>query len=77
MCELLGMECNAPTDIVFSFTALSMRGGKTGTHSDGWGLALYQGRFARLLLEPAPACDSSLARFVRDHPIPTLLAIAG
>jgi glutamine amidotransferase len=76
MCELLGMECNVPTDIVFSFTALSMRGGKTGTHSDGWGLALYQGLFARLLLEPAPACDSSLARFVRDHPIPTLLAVA-
>jgi predicted glutamine amidotransferase len=76
MCELLGMECNVPTDIVFSFTALSMRGGKTAAHSDGWGLALYQGNFARLLLEPAPACDSSLARYVRDNPIPTLLAVA-
>jgi len=76
MCELLGMECNVPTDIVFSFTALSMRGGRTAPHSDGWGLALYHGRFARLLLEPAPACDSSLARHVRDNPIPTLLAVA-
>jgi glutamine amidotransferase len=76
MCELLGMECNVPTDIVFSFTALSMRGGQTGHHSDGWGLALYHGPFARLLLEPAPACDSSLARYVRDNPIPTLLAVA-
>jgi glutamine amidotransferase len=76
MCELLGMECNVPTDIVFSFTALSMRGGRTGLHSDGWGLALYQGRFARLLLEPTPACDSSLARYVRDNPIRTLLAVA-
>jgi predicted glutamine amidotransferase len=76
MCELLGMECNVPTDIVFSFTALSMRGGRTAAHSDGWGLALYHGLFARLLLEPAPACDSSLARYVRDNPIPTLLAVA-
>jgi predicted glutamine amidotransferase len=33
-------------------------------------------RFARLLLEPAPACDSPLARFVRENPIPTLLAVA-
>jgi glutamine amidotransferase len=70
------MECNVPTDIVFSFTALSMRGGRTAHHSDGWGLALYEGRFARLFLEPTPACDSPLARFVRDNPIRTLLAVA-
>jgi predicted glutamine amidotransferase len=76
MCELLGMECNVPTDIVFSFTALSMRGGQTGHHADGWGLALYHGRFAQMFLEPAPACDSQLARYVRDNPIRTLLAVA-
>jgi len=76
MCELLGMECNVPTDMVFSFTALSMRGGQTAHHSDGWGLALYHGPFARMFLEPTPACDSSLARFVRNTPMPTLLSIA-
>src|SRR3954468_13371174 len=76
MCELLGMECNVPTDMVFSFTALSMRGGQTAHHSDGWGLALYHGPFARMFLEPTPACDSSLARFVRNTPLPTLLSIA-
>ena len=76
MCELLGMECNVPTDIVFSFTALSMRGGQTGHHADGWGLALYHGRFARMFVEPTPAFNSQLARFVRDNPIRTLLAVA-
>jgi predicted glutamine amidotransferase len=76
MCELLGMACNVPTDIVFSFTALSMRGGRTGHHADGWGLALYDGAFARMFIEPTPACDSHLARFVRDNPIRTLLAVA-
>jgi predicted glutamine amidotransferase len=76
MCELLGMECNVPTDIVFSFTGLTMRGGRTGPHADGWGLALYEGSFAQLFLEPTPACDSPLARFLREHPIRTLLAIA-
>ncbi len=70
------MECNVPTDIVFSFTALSMRGGRTAHHSDGWGLALYEGRFARLFLEPSPACDSRLARYLCDTPVPTLLAVA-
>jgi hypothetical protein len=76
MCELLGMECNVPTDITFSFTALSMRGGQTAPHADGWGVALYQGAFAQLWLEPTPACSSALARHVRDNPIHTLLAIA-
>src|SRR6185295_8716906 len=76
MCELLGMECNVPTDITFSFHALSGRGGKHGPHADGWGLALYEGRVARVFLETAAAADSPLAKFVREHPIKTLLAIA-
>src|SRR4029079_6778528 len=52
------------------------RGGKAGPHSDGWGLALYDGRLARMVLEPTPAANSPLARFVREHPIKTLLAVA-
>src|SRR3954468_17255567 len=76
MCELLGMECNVPTDIVFSFAGLASRGGKAGPHGDGWGLALYDGKVARMFLEPDAAAHSALATFVRQHPIKTLLAIA-
>lgn len=76
MCELLGMECNVPTDITFSFSGLSARGGRRGPHAHGWGLALYDGRVAHIFREPAPACVSPLASFVREHPIKTLLAIA-
>ncbi|HEU4732757.1 MAG TPA: class II glutamine amidotransferase [Kofleriaceae bacterium] len=76
MCELLGMECNVPTDITFSFSGLSARGGRHGPHAHGWGLALYEGNVAHVFREPKPACESPLARFVRDHPIKTLLAIA-
>jgi glutamine amidotransferase len=76
MCELLGMECNVPTDIVFSFTGFALRGGKTGPHADGWGLALYDGKFARSFLEPTPACTSVVADFLRGNPIKTLLAVA-
>jgi glutamine amidotransferase len=76
MCELLGMECNVPTDIVFSFSGLALRGGKRGPHADGWGLALYEGQAVRTFLEPAAAADSKLAAYVRGHPIKTLLAIA-
>jgi glutamine amidotransferase len=76
MCELLGMECNVPTDITFSFSGLTARGGRKGPHSHGWGLALYDGNVAQVFREPAPACTSALAGFVRQHPIKTLLAIA-
>src|SRR5712692_6029642 len=76
MCELLGMECNVPTDIVFSFSGLAMRGGLKGPHADGWGLALYEQRAVRLFLAPPAAAHSPLARYVRENPIKTLLAIA-
>jgi predicted glutamine amidotransferase len=76
MCELMGMECNLPTDITFSFTGFALRGGKTGPHADGWGVALYQGKFASSFLEPRPACESAMANFIRDNPIKTLLAVA-
>ncbi len=76
MCELLGMECNVPTDIVFSFSGLALRGGAKGPHADGWGLALYDGRAARTFLEPHAAASSRLAGYVRANPIKTLLAIA-
>lgn len=75
MCELLGMECNVPTDIVFSFSGLRQRGGKTGPHADGWGLAFYEGRATRVFLDPSPAAHSPLAHFLSEHPIKTLLAI--
>lgn len=48
MCELLGMSANVPTDIVFSFTGLMQRGGRTGPHRDGWGIGFYEGRGLRL-----------------------------
>jgi glutamine amidotransferase len=76
MCELLGMSCNVPTDITFSFHGLARRGGLSGPHADGWGLALFEGRVARVFLESSPCASSPLARFVREHPIKTLCAIA-
>jgi glutamine amidotransferase len=76
MCELLGMVASHPTDMVFSFTGLALRGGQTGPHADGWGLSLYDDRFARTFLEQDPAHSSRLARYLRENAIPTRLAIA-
>ncbi|MFO7909928.1 MAG: class II glutamine amidotransferase, partial [Halomonas sp.] len=42
MCELMGMSANVPTDICFSFAGFLHRGGGTGPHRDGWGIAFYE-----------------------------------
>jgi predicted glutamine amidotransferase len=70
------MDCNTPTDIVFSFTGLARRGGATGPHGDGWGLAFFEGSAARIFLDPQPCAVSPLSSFLREHPIGTLQAIA-
>jgi glutamine amidotransferase len=76
MCELLGMSCNVPTDIVFSFRGFAERGGRTGKHDDGWGLCLYEGRAVHSFREPRPCASSPLAEFVRKNPVKTKVAIA-
>ncbi len=76
MCELLGMECNTPTDIQFSFRGFAKRGGMTGPHADGFGLAFYEGKAARVFLDPNSAAMSPLAEFLRNQSMKTELAIA-
>ncbi|MCC7539472.1 MAG: class II glutamine amidotransferase [Deltaproteobacteria bacterium] len=76
MCELLGLDCNTPTDAVFSFTGLCSRGGKTGAHVDGWGIAFYDGRAARVFLDPQPAVRSPLAELLRTWPLRSLIIVA-
>jgi glutamine amidotransferase len=76
MCELLGMNCNVPTDICFSFTGFQARGGGTGAHGDGWGIAFFEGRGVRLFLDPQASCGSPVAEFVRRYPIRSVNAIA-
>ncbi|MBL4865481.1 MAG: class II glutamine amidotransferase [Pseudomonadales bacterium] len=76
MCELLGMSANVPTDICFSFTGLMQRGGKTGPHRDGWGIAFYEGRGVREFKDPHPGAESQIARLVSEYPIKSHIVIS-
>lgn len=69
MCQLLAMNCSAPTDIVYSFTGFKDRGGLTDHHKDGWGIAFFEGKGVRKFLDPNPSCTSSLAEFIKHNPI--------
>lgn len=76
MCQLLGMNCNVPTDICFSFAGFQARGGATDVHTDGWGIGFFEGRGTRLFLDPLASAESPVARLVREYPIRSKHVIA-
>jgi predicted glutamine amidotransferase len=76
MCQLLGMNCNTPTDITFSFSGFARRGGKTDHHSDGWGIAFFEGRGLRHYVDHLPAAESPVAELIRHYPIKSENVIA-
>ncbi len=76
MCQLLGMNCNVPTDICFSFEGFCARGGKTDDHKDGWGIAFFEGLGCRVFLDDHPSSSSPVAAFIRQYPIKSTNVIA-
>ncbi|UCF75764.1 MAG: class II glutamine amidotransferase [Betaproteobacteria bacterium] len=58
MCELFAMSASQPTDVGPYLSRLMPRGGRTGPHADGWGVAYYEGRAARVFKDAFPAADS-------------------
>ncbi|MCB1979048.1 MAG: class II glutamine amidotransferase [Burkholderiaceae bacterium] len=76
MCQLLGMNCNTPTDVRFSFSGFAQRGGRTGDHSDGWGIAFFEGRGVRHFVDHERAVDSPVAELIRRYPIKSSNVIA-
>lgn len=76
MCQLLGMNCNTPTDIVFSFTGFATRGGLTDEHKDGWGIAFFEGRGVRTFVDHQSAVESPVAELIKRYPIKSRNVIA-
>ncbi len=70
------MNCNVPTDIVFSFTGFAMRGGHTDTHHDGWGIAFFEGAGVRLFVDHQAAVASPVAELIKRYPIKSKNVIA-
>ena len=87
MCQLLGMNCNTPTDIGFSFTGFQKRGGETDHHTDGFGIAFFEkcplssnlgGAKAglRLFHDDKPSAESPIADLIKHYPIKAMNVIA-
>lgn len=76
MCQLLGMNCVLPTDIVFSFTGFATRGGRTDTHKDGWGIAFFEGAGVRHFVDYEAAIASPVADLIKRWPIKSKNVVA-
>jgi glutamine amidotransferase len=70
------MNCNVPTDIVFSFTGFATRGGVTDDHKDGWGIAFFEGAGVRHFVDYQAATASPIANLIKSCPIKSKNVIA-
>ena len=70
------MNCNTPTDILFSFDGFRRRGGLTDHHADGFGIAFFEHAGCRVFLDYEASAHSSVADFVHRYPIKSTHVIA-
>ena len=85
MCQLLGMNCNTPTDIHFSFAGFRQRGGQTDIHTDGFGIVFFEknpdpsqgnGKAGlRQFHDDKPSFCSPVADLVNSYPIKAMNVI--
>jgi glutamine amidotransferase len=73
MCQLLGMNGNTPTDIVFSFTGFATRAHE---HKDGFGIAFFEGAGVRHFVDYQAATASPIAQLIKQCPIKSKNVIA-
>jgi predicted glutamine amidotransferase len=76
MCELFGISSKHPTSVRLSLTEFARRGGGTGPHIDGWGVAFLREGDVQLIRESEPSAHSAHLRFLHDRSIPSTLVIS-
>ena len=75
MCQLLGMNSRLPASLTVSFAGFAQRGGGTGHHADGWGIAFFEsdgtapGKGVRCFIDKESAVKSPMAQMLREFPI--------
>jgi len=75
MCQLLGMNSHLPASLTLSFTGFAQRGGGTGHHGDGWGIAFFEsddstpGKGVRHFVDKRSAATSPIAQMLKNYPI--------
>lgn len=76
MCELFALSARAPTTVSLSLETFAQRGGHSGPHADGWGIAYHDGRDAMIVRDTHPAADSPWLPVVAGNAPKTPLVIS-
>ncbi len=76
MCQLLGMNSSKPAALGFSFEGFAERGGRTGEHKDGWGIAFHGADGCTLLTDQLASIDSPLAASLKRAPVKATSVVA-
>lgn len=76
MCELFGISSREPTTVQISLAEFARRGGVTGPHIDGWGIAFFRDGDVSLIREPEPSAESAHLRFIHDQHVPSQLVLS-
>lgn len=76
MCELFAMSSRGPSTVTLSLKILAEHGGNTAPHKDGWGIAFYDGRDARIIKDTARASNSKWVQFVEQQGIRSTLVLS-
>lgn len=79
------MNSRLPASLHLSFTGFAQRGGGTGHHADGWGIAFFEsdgatpgqpGKGVRYFVDKEGAATSPIAKMLRSYPIKSHNVIA-
>ncbi len=76
MCELFAMSGRYPANVSFSLEEFARRGGSSGPHKDGWGIAFYEQKDVRLIRDTDSAAHSPCVEFIRRYKVPSKLIIS-
>lgn len=65
MCELFALSARTPTTVTLSLDVFAKRGGDSGPHADGWGIAYFEDEDAVVIRDASPAAQSPWVDFVK------------
>ena len=76
MCELFAMSSRLPANVTLSLNEFAAHGGATNHHRDGWGIAFFEDRDARLIKEATAASDSPFMQLIRDNDLASEIVVS-
>jgi glutamine amidotransferase len=63
------MNSSKPAALGFSFAGFAERGGRTGEHKDGWGIAFHANDGCQLYTDHLPSITSTVAERIKRQPV--------